>query len=190
MKTITLQFHVEDGTPALEAATPGRLTAGDLVNFFGAALADTPGGTPTIYQLSEDEIVRQGDAVCASRYRETVADIAEDLKRAIRDGEITDTDDAETWLHETIDGHGDVIYTSRAQDVCRHSSNDAAYFDDFGSDGAVGDGGIEWSKLAYCALLADVREELGDLDELITELTEPEEDEDDEEDGDDQDENE
>jgi len=63
------------------------------------------------------------------------------------------------------DGHHDAIYTYVAQNVCRISRNDGAYFEDFGSEGAVTDGGIAWSELAYCAMRAYVLKQIGDLDD-------------------------
>lgn len=80
-------------------------------------------------------------------------------------------------LREACDSHHDVIYTSCAQNIVCVSSNDGAYFDEFGGEGAVTDGAINWSLLAYCALRTDVQEHMqSDVDALIEELTkEPDE---------------
>ena len=120
------------------------------------------------YVISDEELQRIADGNAERAYRETVTGFVDDLKRAVRDGEIDDRDGAIEYLEQSIDGCQDVIYTARAQEVLRHSRNDDAYFNDFGSEGAITRDGIEWSKLAYCALLADVQEELGDLDEWFT----------------------
>lgn len=166
MKTITLQFHVNDDAPELEEKN-GRITLGDVQRYLGGeALADRPGDTPTIYLITEEGITRQAEGIAAREYRDTVKGFVSDLYRAVADGEVTDEDGAREYLEQSIDGCSDVIYTARAMEVCRQSRNDGAYFDDFGTDGAVTDGGIEWSKLAYCALLADVLEEIN-LTELF-----------------------
>lgn len=154
MRTITLQFHLDDDAPALDS---GYVAPDVAMNLIASA--------PNVFALSEHEIQNQAEGIAARAYRETVSGIVANLTRAVKDGVVIDRDDLETWLHETIDGHGDVIYTARAMEVCRQSRNDGAYFDEFGDEGAVSDGGIEWSKLAYCALMADVREELSDVDE-------------------------
>jgi hypothetical protein len=59
-----------------------------------------------------------------------------------------------------------VVYAgSLVLQIPRHSRNDSAYFDELGTaDGSVSDSGIEWSKLAFWAMRADVLEELSDLD--------------------------
>jgi hypothetical protein len=129
-------------------------------------------GVEGVAVLSDKEIADIADGNAQRAYYATVRGFVEDLKSEIKDGNINDADGAREWLEQSIDGCHDVIYTHAAQEVLRHSSNDSAYFDDFGSEGAITDNGIEWSKLAYCAILADVYEELGDLDELFTEETE------------------
>jgi len=160
MKTFYVSIAVPDTTPDPEVGDYGRL-APDAI----ALLAAQPDAYRQI--ITEEEIQTIANGIASRKYRDTVQAIADDLHRAIADGEINDREDADTWLEQTIDGHHDVIYTYAAMEVCRQSSNDSAYFDDFGSDGAVSDSGIEWSKLAYYALLADVREAI-DLDAWLT----------------------
>jgi hypothetical protein len=81
----------------------------------------------------------------------------------------------ETWLHETIDGHQWVIYTYYNFFVLAHSENDSAFTDEFGTEGVVRDGNINWAALAYMALLADVRERLSDVGELAPEESDEDE---------------
>jgi hypothetical protein len=121
--------------------------------------------TPSFYETT-DAISKEADRIKAAEYQETVRDVAKGIIDAVRAGEVTDWDDLETRLHEDIDGHHDVIYTYAAMQVILHSSNDSAYFEDFGDEGAVEDGAIQWSRLAYAALMADVREELQRSDEI------------------------
>lgn len=71
---------------------------------------------------------------------------------------------ADEHLWETIDGHGWVIYTAKAQLVLAWSPNDGYSIENWGADGAVEDGQIQWSRLAFGALYADVSELLRALD--------------------------
>jgi hypothetical protein len=162
MKPITLRLWVPEETPD-PTVDHGRLTLEQLHSLISTADGGT-GSVPSVYLLTEKEITNIADGIAEREYRQTVTGVVEDLKRAVRDGEITDRDGAMDWLHDTIDGHHDVIYISCAQDVVRLSRNDGAYFEQFGDDGAVEDGAINWSRLAYCALEADVLEAIGDLD--------------------------
>lgn len=160
MKPITLRLWVPDETP--DAILQGSRVSIPILRDWLLTLDQESRDAQLV---TDEELSKIADGIAARDYDATVADIVEDLKRATRDGEITDRDGAIEWLEQTIDGHHDVIYTYAAMEVCRQSKNDGAYFDDFGSEGAVTDGGIEWSKLAYCALRADVLEAIGDVDE-------------------------
>jgi hypothetical protein len=119
-----------------------------------ANMTDTTTTTPTI---THDDAMR----VLRAEYFDTVRGIVEDLQRAIKDKEISSEDEAQDWLHETIDGHHDVIYTYAAQQVVLHSDHSGAYVEEYGTDGIVANGDINWSVLAYAALLADVRDAIG-----------------------------
>ncbi len=59
-----------------------------------------------------------------------------------------------------MDGHSRVIYTAKAKECLYESANDGAYLEDFGSEGAVKDGALNWSALAFCAFRQDVFEAL------------------------------
>lgn len=166
MREIVIRLHVEDSAPELPVGDYSRITAASLADWVRAI--GTGDHQPYIQPMTTEDITRAADGIAAREYRDTIAGIIEDLKDQIKAGDVTDSDDAREWLEQTIDGHHDVIYTSAAQEVCRQSRNDQAYFDDFGSEGAITDGGIEWSKLAYCAMLADVMEEIGDPDDLFS----------------------
>lgn len=102
-------------------------------------------------------------------YQDTV-----DLATSIRDelnGRLKEQEYGESlreWLmehiDETIDGTQRVIYTMQAKLGVISSDNDGAYFEEFGEEGAVEDGGINWSRLCYSAMRADVLKELERLD--------------------------
>ncbi len=93
-------------------------------------------------------------------YADDVADVVSAFKDAVETGEITDTESADEWLWQTIDGHSRVIYTAKAKECLYESTNDGAYFEDFGSEGAVKDGSLNWSAFAFCAFRQDVLEAL------------------------------
>lgn len=102
------------------------------------------------------------DAISALRaeYYSDLRDIAREIKLAIEDGEIEDRDSLLERVHETCDGNQWVIYTQNAQVVLLVSSNDGAYGDEYGPEGMVSDGSIEWSRLAYAAMERDLMEQL------------------------------
>ena len=87
----------------------------------------------------------------------------QDLARQIRDEAREYDRDVEDVLHETVDGHEWVIYTTKATYVMAHASNPDAY-QDLGIDASGG-----WSQFvsqaAYCALAQDVRDALADLED-------------------------
>lgn len=114
------------------------------------------------YQRADDEALHDRSRDRMERdYWSDVRGVAEDFVRAAIDGEFEeDEEDARTWLHETIDSHRRVFVTALAQECLRFSPNDGAHFEQFGADGAVSDGGIEWSRLAFSAFEADVLEEI------------------------------
>lgn len=162
MKAVTIRFWVPEDAPDLAPDKPhssGGLTLEHTIAYLQQQ------AEVSAYLLTDREITTIADGIAEREYLDTVNGVVEDLKRAVRDGEVTDRDGAMDWLHDTIDGHHDVIYTACAQEVVRQSRNDGAYFDQFGAEGAVQDGAINWSGLAYCALEADVLEAIGDLDE-------------------------
>ena len=63
-----------------------------------------------------------------------------------------------TFAHESIDGCSRVIYTKLAQEGLAESPNDGAMVEDFGTDGIVNDGCLNWSAMMYCAMERDVWE--------------------------------
>lgn len=108
-----------------------------------------------------DELVSFGVDRLREDYYGDVRSMAEDVLSQVLDEE-TDEEDAREALseriHESVDGSAWVIYTARALDVLRVSENDGAYVDNFGTDGIVSDGSINWSALAFGAMEADVSE--------------------------------
>ena len=142
MRVITLQVWVNDDAPRIE---------GQGVELLRGLLAEVDGSARygRVEQLTDKAIGDIADGIARREYQQTIQEIVEDLREQIASGDITDDEGARQYVEETVDGHHDVIYTYAAQEVCRQSDNDAAYFDDFGSEGAVDSSGIAWSKLAY-----------------------------------------
>ncbi len=95
--------------------------------------------------------------ILAQDYFNDVRGVAKDLARQMRDGDVGDFNDA---LSEAVDGTQRVIYTFQAKLAVILSPNGDAYFDEFGTEGAVSRDGINWSALAHFAMQQDVVKEL------------------------------
>jgi hypothetical protein len=148
-RTVYLAITVTDDTS--DAMIQAALASADL-----GLLIDKAHGVPagetnvSAHLVTGEAIERLGDDIKRRAYFDTVRGIVADAERAILDGELEDREALSTWLHETIDGHHDVIYTYAAQDVLRYSENDGAYVENFGTDGVTDQsGGINWSALAF-----------------------------------------
>lgn len=92
-------------------------------------------------------------------YRKDVKDYADELAGCIRDKEIADRESFFDRLRETCDGAQCVIYTYQAKRVCLYSDNSEAGFTEGLVEVKRGEG-LPWSQMAYCALEADILEEL------------------------------
>lgn len=121
--------------------------------------------------------VEDARRVLRADYWSDVRGVADDLKARLAAGEFADRDEFTQALDETVDGHERVIYTCQAQECLLYSDNDGAYLDEFGADGAVEDGCLMWSRLAFAAFRADVVEH---LDALGIDVNDPVPEEDDE----------
>ena len=91
-------------------------------------------------------------------YLEDVHGVGDDIIRAAKEGEITDRDDFETYLHESIDSQQRVIYTFQAKLGLLVSDNASAGLED-GIVELSGDT-IPWEQLMYAAMERDVLEYL------------------------------
>jgi len=113
-----------------------------------------------------EKIVKDAEHVLRAEYWADVRGLAHSIMDELRD-QIKDGNSGEPlreWLiehiNETIDGNERVIYTWQAQKTLLFTENQDAYVDQFGKEGIANDGAINWSGLAYCALEADVMEQL------------------------------
>lgn len=115
--------------------------------------------------------VERAEQVLRAAYWSDVKDTAEDVLKQAQEEFSTangfDLDSAREWtedrLWESVDGSSRVIYTREAMDTLRWSENDGYTLEEWGADGVVTDGCIDWSKLAFGAFYADVGEHLWPL---------------------------
>lgn len=134
-----------------------RLSEGDA-NRLLYSLAPYCGGS---------ELATIGDGAQQRDYFACVQAIAEEATAVAVRAILAEQDPNDAWhehVHESVDGSAWVIYTGRAIDVLRFSSNDGAYFDSFGDEGAVDSSGVQWSQLAFCAMEVDIEERQPDFD--------------------------
>ncbi len=104
--------------------------------------------------------------VIRADYYQDVRDLGDDLKKRIKDGEITDTDDLQERLHEDVDGSARVIYTLQNKLGLLASDNEDAYVEEFGEAPVEGNN-INWAVMMAAAFERDVSEYLGDFDSLF-----------------------
>jgi hypothetical protein len=118
-------------------------------------------------------------------YYADVRGCAESIREAIAGGEVPDRESLLERIHEECDGHERVIYTHLNMETLLFSDNDDAYAEDFGADGMVKDGAINWAGLAYAAFERDVIDQLEAEGVDVNAYPGPAEDEDDGPEGDD-----
>lgn len=110
--------------------------------------------------LPADRLIDAADTIKRAEYYSSVRSLAEDIADDLKRGDISDREQLLERVQETADGSSWVIYTASAMEVLRYSDNDGAYVDNFGTEGVVRDGSINWSALAYAALEQDINEHL------------------------------
>lgn len=88
-----------------------------------------------------------------SEYWQEIQSIVESIKHECESEGL----DPHEFAHELIDSHEFVIYTYKAMNVLVHSDHSDAWVDHFGETGVVKDNAINWSGLAYMAMMADVQ---------------------------------
>lgn len=127
--------------------------------------------------MRDRDAVNDAVQVIRQDYYQDVQGVAQDVAEYIRENAPIDRDRIMDVIHETIDGHGRVIYTFQAKLGLLASDNEDAYFEDFGSDTMPTE-----SQKMYCAMERDVYEE---LDRMGIDINDdyPGQEEDDESDG-------
>lgn len=108
-------------------------------------------------------------------YYDDVRRIGDDIKQQILNRDLTDEEEVREQITTEVDGSQRVIYTHEAMLGLISSDNAGVYLEEFGAEGAIEGGDIQWSRLMYAAMERDVYEYLGDIDELIREAEEAEE---------------
>lgn len=104
-----------------------------------------------------DDLLEKAVSLARKAYSAHVKDLGEEAFKLIKDRDIASRDDLDTWVRETVDGDGWVIYIRSAQLVLLASSNDGAA-EEYGILDLRD--GVPWSQLAFCAMLADLEEYL------------------------------
>lgn len=167
----------------LERPNYGYLENPDTGSSFGSWRIETE-------KEQRERMEYEGKRAAERAYSDDVSLFAADIKNELVD-RIKDGEEGRTlreWLiehiDESIDGCSRVIYTSEAKECVMFSDNSGAYFEEFGSEGAVDTDGIQWSRLAAAAFRADIIEELeridvnvNDVDDLVEEIREEQEEE-------------
>ena len=109
---------------------------------------------------SDEERVKDAERVLRAEYYSHIRGTALEVFQLIEDGTLEDQEALERWLNETIDGDAWTFQTHSAIKVLLWSNNDGAHIEDFGSDGLVSDGCINWSVMAFSAMKADLLEDV------------------------------
>lgn len=115
-----------------------------------------------IKDMTESELeitVDQAWSIIRQDYWNDVRDVAGCIIDAMKSKEIEDSDEYDTYIHETIDGTQRVIYTWQAKTGLMCTDN-ADAFREYGDEMALDDGDIAWSRLMYFAMLRDVENHL------------------------------
>ncbi len=111
-------------------------------------------------QRSSNEVteadVRAAVSILSMDYYNDCRDVAKELARQMKDGEVDDFSDA---LHQAVDGTQRIIYTFQAKCGLLVSDNADAYVEEFG-EAPVEGGNIKWEAMAFAAMEQDVIKEL------------------------------
>jgi len=108
-----------------------------------------------------EEDVNAAVSIIQRDYYQDVRDLGDSLKDEIKSGDIADAEQLEERINQDVDGSARVIYTFQAKLGMLVTDNDEAY-EEFDFENPT----VE--QKMYCAMVADVRDYLGDLDDLFT----------------------
>lgn len=149
----------------LSAYAEAAETRGGTVETPGALLAAAVAQLRSVAEL-QDQLREAAEARADDPSDRTVyhSEIRATALRVLEERAERPDEDLRDITHETLDAHSWVIYTAKAQAVLATSDNDGAMAEEYGADGVVEDGALQWSRLAYCAMEADVCELLDTLD--------------------------
>ncbi len=105
-----------------------------------------------------EEDVNAAVSVIQRDYYQDVRGIADDVEKAIKDGEIRDDEKLTEYIESSVDGSARVIYTFQSQLGLLVSGNSDAYEEEFG------EAPPDIMRAMYMAMVADVREAVGDVE--------------------------
>ena len=108
-----------------------------------------------ITEEQHDEAMR----VLRAEYYQGVRGISQDLADRVKDGELNTRDALEQAVHEAVDGSYWVIYTHANFQVLICSDHHDEYTEVTGEP-PVDNGSINWSALAYYAMMRDVQDQM------------------------------
>jgi hypothetical protein len=97
--------------------------------------------------------------VLRAEYYQGVRGISQDLADRVKDGELNTRDSLEQAVHESVDGSYWVIYTHANFQVLICSDHHDEYMEVTGEPPVDGES-INWSALAYYAMLRDVQDQM------------------------------
>jgi len=109
-------------------------------------------------EVSESD-VKAAINILTHDYYNDVRSVAKDLATRMKHGEI-DGDEYQDAVHAAIEGTQRIIYTFQAKCGLLVSDNADAYSEEFGEEGMVVGGNIQWERLAFVAMQQDVYKEL------------------------------
>jgi len=109
---------------------------------------------------SPKDQIQEAERVLRAEYYSHIRSIAREVFEEIANSKISTSDALEEWIHESLDGDSWVFQTYSAQKVLLLSNNDDVYVEEFGTEGLVTDGGINYSAMAFETMKRDLWEDL------------------------------
>lgn len=109
-----------------------------------------------------EEDVKAAVSILTMDYYNDCRSVAQDLAQQMKDGTIGRAYDGDfnQALHEATEATQRIIYTFQAKCGLLVSENADAYSEEFGEEGMVVGGNIQWERLALVAMQQDVLKEL------------------------------
>jgi hypothetical protein len=101
-----------------------------------------------------EQQVKDAVAVLTRDYYSDVEGVVNELESQIKDGTIRTREQADEWIHETVDGHQRVIYTWQAKMGLLVSENEDAMAEELGESDVSPDPSVRM----YWAMKKDVEE--------------------------------
>jgi hypothetical protein len=124
------------------------------------------------------ELMNNAESAFTREYRAEIQAQAEDIRRRITADEFADACDVYQAVEEALDGHQYVIYTNYNPWVLLVTDHGDAMAEELGIEASHKTNWAQLlSQITYFAMKADVMEELGDVESLMTDDDEEEDEE-------------